>query len=180
MTATGANLLLIGLRASGKSTLGRLIAARLARPFIDLDDRTAARLGEPSPAAALGRHGEPAFRAAEFAALRETLSGGGQVVALGGGTPTAPGAADMLECERAAGRAVIVYLHAAPDVLRARLAATDVASRPSLTGRGTLEEIEALYAGRDGLYRRLADVVIDTSARTADQLCADLASRVSP
>lgn len=180
MTATGANLLLIGLRASGKSTLGRLVAARLSRPFIDLDDRTAARLGEPSPAAALGRYGEPAFRAAESAALRETLLGSGRVVALGGGTPTAPGAAEMLERERAAGRAVIVYLHAAPDVLRARLAATDVASRPSLTGRGTLEEIEALYAGRDGLYRRLADAVIDTSARTADQLCADLASRVSP
>lgn len=178
MTATGANLLLIGLRASGKSTLGRLVAARLSRPFIDLDDRTAARLGEPSPAAALGRYGEPAFRAAESAALRETLLGSGRVVALGGGTPTAPGAAEMLERERAAGRAVIVYLHAAPDVLRARLAATDVASRPSLTGRGTLEEIEALYAGRDGLYRRLADAVIEVEFAPSDAIAERMSSLI--
>jgi shikimate kinase len=164
MNAPAANLVLIGLRASGKSTLGRLVAARLGRPFIDLDDLTAARLGGSSPADALTRRGEPAFRAAEAAALRETLARPGLVVALGGGTPTAPGASELLQQERAARRAVIIYLHVAPEILRSRLAATDLAARPSLTGRGTLDEIGTLYSRRDALYRALADTLIEAGS----------------
>lgn len=178
MNSTGAHLVLIGLRASGKSTVGRLVAERLGRGFIDLDDLTAARLGENSPADALNRRGEPAFRAAEVASLRDTLARSALVVALGGGTPTAPGAAEILQQERAARRAAIIYLHAAPEVLRCRLAATDVAARPSLTGRGTLAEIETLYAQRDPLYRATADVVIESDSAPPEELAARIAALV--
>lgn len=169
------NLILIGLRGSGKTTVGGLLAARLGRPFIDLDDLVAKALGSESPGQAWRARGEAAFRSAEVAALRESLHIPGQVLSLGGGTPTAPGAAELLQAERASGRARIVYLAAGPEVLRQRLAQTDLASRPSLTGTGVLDEIAAVHATRDGLYRTLADAVIDTAGRDAGAIAADLA-----
>lgn len=174
MIAAAANIVLMGLRGSGKSTIGRLLGATLGREFVDLDDRTAAMIGAATPAKALAEGGEPAFREAEFRALGEVLASAGRVVALGGGTPTAPGATSLLERERDAGRAVIVYLRASPDELRGRLAATDTRSRPSLTGLGTLNEIEAIHAARDPLYQRLASRVEEVGGRSANEIAAEL------
>lgn len=160
---THPSLVLIGLRGSGKSTLGRLAAQRLGRAFIDLDDRTAARLGHASVANAWAAAGEPAFRAAEVEALPEALRTSNLVLALGGGTPTAPGAEALLRDAQSRGEIVIVYLRCTPAELRARLLAAGGpgANRPSLTGRDPLDEIEEVYARRDGLYRGLAGRVIE-------------------
>lgn len=147
-------LILIGLRGSGKSTAGRHAAERLGWAFIDLDDETPRELGCATAAEALRTHGEPAFRGAERAALARQLPLDRTVLALGGGTPTAPGCARMLfdqPCPR-------VYLRCTAGTLRSRLAATDVSTRPSLTGRDPLDEIETLLAARDDLYRSLGDV----------------------
>lgn len=160
-------LALIGLRASGKSTVGALVAASVGRPFIDLDQRTLSLLGAPTVAHAWRDAGEHAFRAAEARALADALRLGSAVLALGGGTPTAPGAADALRAARARNAARVIYLHAEPEALRARLAASP-GDRPSLTGKGTLEEIYDLSAARDPLYRSLADLVLDASRPAQD------------
>lgn len=175
-------LVLLGLRGSGKSTIGRAAAlsGSPAVPFVDLDDFVAQRAGVESIAALWARDGEPSFRRQEAAALREALApatGTPAILALGGGTPTAPGAIDTLTNARGAHSLVLVYLHAAPEVLRSRLARTDLSRRPALlpgaaragaAGAGEagdpLAEIGAVYAARDPLYRRLADHVIDADA----------------
>ncbi|HEV8550899.1 MAG TPA: bifunctional shikimate kinase/3-dehydroquinate synthase, partial [Polyangiaceae bacterium] len=81
-------LLLSGFMATGKSTVGRLLAERTGRPFVDLDARLAARLGSTIPEY-FARAGEASFRAEEQAELRRVLAGPGDapapVVALGGG-----------------------------------------------------------------------------------------------
>lgn len=159
-------IVLMGLRASGKSTVGRLLAARLGRRFIDLDDLTAARLGEQCAGDALARHGEPAFRAAEVEALRGVLRGGDAVLALGGGTPTARGAAWILREQREAGRVFIVHLRADAATLRARLDA-DPTPRPSLTGRGAAAEVDDLLRRREPIYRDLADAVVEAGGQGA-------------
>ena len=152
----------MGLRAAGKSTVARAVAARTGAPAIDLDDRTLRALGYPTIADAWRASGEPAFRAAECAALAEALAEPPCVISLGGGTPMAPGADALLRDAASAGRAVMVYLHAPPAVLRARLREGDP-SRPALTGAGMLDEIDAVYAQRDPIYRALAADIVDAA-----------------
>lgn len=152
---------MIGLRCSGKSTVGALVAQHLARPFIDLDDATAVELGQPTPALALTHLGFDAFRAGELHALVKTLANAGQVIALGGGTPTHPDSLDILIHQRNARRLAIVYLRAQPQTLKHRLAQTDTRTRPPLLGQDPVEEVVAIFAQRDTLYRQLAHRVIE-------------------
>ena len=165
LSRTPRNILLIGLRGSGKSTIGPEIAARLGRQFIDLDPVTLWRLGAASVAEAWREHGEAAFRAAEAAALRDALENPERVIAAGGGTPTAPGAAELIQERRDGGLTFVVYLREMPGILRERLAeAGGVADRPSLTGGDPLDEIEEVYTQRDALYRSLASQVVEGAA----------------
>lgn len=166
------NLILIGLRGSGKTTAGQRAAGLLRRGFVDLDDRTPRLLNAPTVADAWNTHGEPAFRQAEVRSLRETLAQADQIIALGGGTPTAPGAPDLIRAEQAAGRARVIYLWAPAATLRERLAATDLSKRPSLTGADPLAEIERVLATRDEAYRSLADIVLATDGHTIDEVAS--------
>ena len=167
--------LLIGLRGSGKSTLGKLLAARLITDFVDLDVVTAGLLRVPSAADAIRALGLPAFRDAEVRALQMPRAAAAGVLALGGGTPTAHGAIPALSTLRAKG-ARVVYLRGTPDTLRARLSATDLATRPSLTGASVLDEIDRLFAERDPLYRSLADNVIAIDRRSIEESLEDIAA----
>jgi shikimate kinase len=164
------NLVLMGLRGSGKTTIGRLAAVRLGWLFVDLDEAVAASMGEPTVAAAWKSKGEPAFRRAEAQALKDILKNDRQVIALGGGTPTAPGAADLLRTHRQAARLQVVYLAAGADALRSRLAGTDLSARPSLTGADPLVEISAVLQLRDPVYRELAGTVVWTEGRTVQDV----------
>lgn len=170
------NLLLIGLRGSGKSTLGRALALRQSRGFIDLDDVTPGVAGCASVAELWRQRGEAGFREAELRALTQTLaSRRGDVIALGGGAPTAPGAADLLRREVAAGRARIVYLRCSAEELAARLRALSGgpgADRPSLTGADPIDEIPAVLAQRDDLYRSLATRTLESAHSLAEALAA--------
>lgn len=172
---------LMGLRGSGKSTLGRALAERLGRRFVDLDDRTLARCAahEGATIAEVFRDiGEPAFRKAETAALREALGERDIVLALGGGTPIAPGAADDLREAQRRGEVWVCYLRCRPETLRRRLreAGGAGADRPSLTGADPLDEIDEVHMRRDPLYRELADATLEED-QTVEDLLRALQSR---
>ena len=154
---SSAHLVLIGLRAAGKSTVGAALAARCGLPFVDLDEHTRRRLGCTTIREAFERAGEIAFRQAESEALAAALGAPASVLALGGGTPTAPGAADRLAEARRDGRAFVIFLDLPVEVLAARLRRQE-GDRPSLTGRGVVEEIGELAAARRPLYAALADL----------------------
>jgi shikimate kinase len=151
------HLVLMGLRASGKTTLGRATAHALGASFIDLDDRTKALLGAANVREAFATAGEACFREAEARALAEVLAQPAQVIALGGGTPTAPGAAALLSAARSAGRVFVVFLDPPLDVLATRLR-TEEGDRPSLTGLGVVEEIGVVAQARRPLYAALTDL----------------------
>ncbi len=167
-------LILIGLRGSGKSSIARLLAQRLHRTVADLDDRVAAMLKVEHAGDAISKYGEPAFRRSELGALEVALKEPGIVLALGGGTPTAPGVEEMLNGARRQGAAKVVYLRATEATLRTRLAGAANTHRPSLTGQGVLDEIGVLLNLRDTLYKTLADVVVRVDGmsieRAADEI----------
>ncbi len=178
-------VILMGLRASGKSTLGAMLAAERKRLFIDLDDVTAATLREAhnlpagtTIAELFASLGEAAFRRAEAAALRGVLEAGESalVVALGGGTPTAPGAAEMLVQARDQGMATLLYLRWKPETLAARLGYGDQPNRPALVGSDPASEVPAVFAQRDPLYRELASSVIELNGMDTEQALAALNS----
>jgi shikimate kinase len=161
------NIVLIGLRGSGKSTIGRSLAVRLGREFVDLDALTPIEMREPDVTTAFAHQGEAAFRRAERHCLARALNARGQVIALGGGTPTAPGVAELIAQARTRGEVATVYLRASAPTLRDRLKAADNSHRPSLTGRDLLEEVDELLAKRDPLYLRLADQIVELESLPA-------------
>ena len=151
------HLVLMGLRACGKSTLARTIGDRLNVPAHDLDPMVLARMRAQTVREAWERDGEPAFRAAETETLREAIEQDAPtVLALGGGTPTAPGAADVLRDAVRDGSIALVYLRLLPEALRERMHADDP-DRPALTEGDALHEIAQIFAARDPLYREIAE-----------------------
>ena len=154
---------LTGFMASGKSTVGPLVADALGHRFVDLDWLVEARAGQ-SVEALFAAGGEAAFRAAEAAALAETTRGDGVVVATGGGALVDPA---NLELARRAG--VVVWLRTTPDVVLARLGSA--AGRPLLAdadgfplcGDHLRGRVEGLMAARAPLYAR-ADLTVDADA----------------
>lgn len=159
------HLVLMGLRGSGKSMLGARLAARHRLRFVDLDQRTPGILGVRSVAEAWNRYGEAAFREAEVAALREVIDEDPEILALGGGTPMAPGGADLVRSLKepaGASRPRVVYLRADAATLARRLRESGVADRPSLTGTDPINEIAQVLAMRDPVYLALADAVVET------------------
>lgn len=145
------NIVLIGMPGCGKTTVGRLLAAKLGRPFIDLDAVIVQKAGRPIPAI-FAAEGEEAFRAMESAAAREYGAQHGLVIACGGGTP--------LRAENRialAGNGRVYYLQAALERLSGE-------GRPL---SGSPAAIRRLWQARHGIYESFADAVIpDTDPET--------------
>ncbi len=158
----GRGLVLIGYRGTGKSTVGRLLAERSGRRFLDADREIEARSGR-SIASIFAERGEAAFRDREERTLAELVAEApGAILATGGGTV-------LREANRRRLRdfGFVAWLTAEPAELARRLAAdrSGLADRPALTGAGTLDEIARVLADRTPLYRGLADAVIPTDGR---------------
>lgn len=159
-------LSLIGPRASGKTSVGRLVAERLGWRFVDADEALEGRLGR-SIGSLFAEEGEPVFRDEEERTLRELTREPPFVLATGGGAVLRP---ENREALRRFG--FVVWLRADPKVLAERLGA-DPGNRPSLTGLGLVEEVESVLKARGPLYRDLADEEIDTLGRPPSEV-ADL------
>lgn len=196
------NIILMGYRGSGKTSIGKKIASQTWKDFIDTDVEIVKRFNHRTIADIWATDGEPAFRAVEIQVTREVLQRDDHVIALGGGTVMQDGLADAI---KAAPDAIRIYLACKPAVLAQRIAddASSSASRPSLTqstvttapgnkplddncpageadgsniGGGSLAEITAILNQRDPVYRDLADVTFDVSYLEIDAAVAYLTS----
>lgn len=148
-------LFLIGYRGSGKTTAGRLVAARLGCPFIDADEKLDRDSGRPIREI-FATEGEPKFRDMESAVLAEVCAGPECLVSTGGGVVLREANRELMSRH-----GFIVWLSADADTLWERIQsdATTADRRPALAGGG-LAEVEALLADRAPLYRACADVEI--------------------
>lgn len=147
-------IVLVGLPGAGKTTVGRLAAARLGWPFVDLDEAIAADAGM-TVAEIFAAEGEPGFRARERDATRRLAGQGGVVVAPGGGWVENPGCMALLRPP-----ASIIHLRVGLDAALARVAG-DPTIRPLLAGPDPRAALEALRVRREPYYER-ADWVVDT------------------
>lgn len=153
-------LALIGMRATGKTTLGKALATHLRSAFVDTDAQFIAvhgPIGEYVEA-----NGWPAFRREEARIVAASLQPG-QVVATGGGAIENPATCAVL-----AERAGVVWLRADAALLEQRLA--NDKDRPSLTGAPITAEVAEILRQRDPLYQQCADYILDANIATAAQV----------
>lgn len=162
---------LIGLSGAGKSTVGRLLAARLGWPLCDTDALTAQAAG-CSVAHIFAEQGEARFRDMESAALQAALASNPCVIATGGGI--------VLRAENRAllrEHALVVWLDAPTGALVARLREHNE-PRPLLANDDPATRLEALRAARAPLYAEIADVCIETNGQPAEVICEQALSMI--
>ena len=167
-------LSLIGYRATGKTTLARLVAERLGWDWIDADTEIELRAGK-SISRIFAEDGEPAFRDIEAAVIGEFCRRDRLVLAAGGGAPLRP---DNRRAMRARGK--VVWLVARPETILARMAADAAtpARRPALTDRPALEEIIQLLDSREPIYRETADLIVDTEGGLPAEIAEEIIERL--
>jgi shikimate kinase len=155
------NIALIGFMAVGKSAIGRTLARKLRRRFVDLD-RVIERAEGSKVREIFERKGETYFRQLEKQALTAVLEANNQVIATGGGVIL-----DDQNIQILREKALLIGLSAEADVLLAR--AGDGSKRPLLQGSDRREKIADLLRQRASRYAQ-AHVTIDTSNLTVDQV----------
>jgi shikimate kinase len=160
----GDNVILVGFMGAGKSSVGRLLARRMGRCFVETDDMITAREGRSIPEI-FAERGEAYFRALEEETVRLLALKSGDVIATGGGLFCREGRPEAL---RALG--TVVWLAGDLDVLHER--ARRMGERPMLAGR-TRDDVAALYRAREAYYRQ-ADLTVDTTDRNTDQVVAQV------
>jgi shikimate kinase len=146
------NLFLVGLPGAGKSTLGRQLARRLHKRFVDADAELEHRLGVSIPTI-FEIEGESGFRDREEATLAELTQLTDIVLSTGGGAVLRPNNRVRLK-----ENGTVIYLHAEPSVLWERVRHSR--NRPLLQTAEPRTRLATLYAERDALYREVADHIV--------------------
>jgi len=147
-------IFLIGMMGCGKSTIGRLLAAKLSCPFIDLDEDIAAFEGRSIPDI-FSAVGDAGFRLCETAALRRACSLSPRVIATGGGIVTRE---ENIALMRENG--LVIWLNRPIEQI---LLTVRQDTRPNLAGDKE-ERMRTLFAQREALYRKAAHAEFDNSA----------------
>jgi shikimate kinase len=161
------SIVLIGYRGSGKTSVGQKLADRLWQDLVDTDALVVQRAGA-SIREIFERQGEAAFRDLESEIVRETMMLQDVVISLGGG-------AVLREQNRAAIAASghkVIYLKCDAAELHKRIHADQNTAemRPSLTKLGgTLEEVEAVLAEREPVYRSVMTAELDVTNLTVEE-----------
>jgi shikimate kinase len=152
------NIILIGYRCAGKTVVGKRLADRLGMRFVDTDDLIESKEGQISDI--VKSRGWDYFRAIEKRIVEEISQEDNLVIALGGGAVLDPD--NLVNLER---NGFIIWLKADRDVLRKRMNGDSrtFASRPTLTGKGTIEELEEMMSFRNPFYDKAAKIQFDTS-----------------
>jgi transcriptional antiterminator NusG len=166
------NIVLIGFKGVGKTTVGQTLARRLERPFLDLDKALeksfASRSGQRLSFREIFKTiGPEAFRLLEAEVAAELLSSGRKVVALGGGTPLISDALRKLISEQ-----WVLYLAADRDRLYARIMAGGLPA--FFDADDPQRSFEALWAEREPVYRSLATLTVEVTDRTPEEIAEEV------
>jgi shikimate kinase len=157
------NVALFGFMGVGKSAVGQLLAEELGLGFVDLDEEIVKRAGRDIPSI-FREDGEAAFREMEKAVTRDVSALDRQIIACGGGTVL-----DSHNLERLKNSSIMILLTADPETILERIEAQGE-TRPLLAAEDRLERIRRLLTSRHPRYIIAADIVVDTSGKTPEQV----------
>ena len=164
--AVAMNIVLIGYRCSGKTSVGKLLAGELGRQFVDLDAILEHHAGTSIQSLVADR-GWEFFRKLEHDLVAEVCRRDGLVIAPGGGAVIHQENVSLLR-----ENGFVVWLKGEARILRARMLKEEHAGkvRPSLIGSNPLAEIDEVLALRTPLYQQAADLVVDTTDLSAEEV----------
>jgi shikimate kinase len=154
-------VVLVGFMGAGKTTVGRLLAAKLGLPFADSDEVVERQAGRPIPRI-FADDGEAAFRELEHQAIAGLLDGPDAVLALGGGAASHPGTRSLLAA------VPVVYLRVGYAEAMSRVGGDK--GRPMLAR----PDVPALFARRQALYAAVATLTVDTDRRLPEEIVLDV------
>ena len=160
------NIVLIGFMGTGKSSAGKILAKRLGRSCVDIDQRI-----EESQKRKISdifeKEGEPYFRSVEKEMVRQVCEAGNLVITTGGGVVM-----DAENIEMLKKNGFLVGLLATPETISQRV--KDSGRRPLLKGPDLMADIRRLLTVRQPFYAK-ADVTFHTDGKTASQVASDIA-----
>ncbi|MGB9698901.1 MAG: shikimate kinase [Thermodesulfobacteriota bacterium] len=158
------NLVLIGYRAAGKTTVGKILSRLTGFPFVDTDELIEKQEGH-SIKEIVSQKGWKGFREIEKKVIAQVSSQHTLIIAVGGGAIL-----DEENVRNLKKNGFLIWLKAPLPVLSERLARDEKSftQRPSLTGKGTFDEFAEIFKDREPIYARVAGLEIDTSSGDAE------------
>ena len=164
------NIVLIGFRGTGKSTVGRLLAKRLERDFIDSDKYIEDSTGKTIKSI-FEEDGEEGFRQIEADTIAELSKADNKVISAGGGVVLREENVNNLK-----DNGFLILLEATPEIIHNRIAQdkNTTQQRPSLTDKEPLDEIKHLIEQREHAYKNAADYTINTSYVSCEDIVNEI------
>ena len=164
------NIVLIGYRCSGKTEVGKILAEKLEKDFLDTDELLEGNAG-CSIETIISKDGWDHFREIEKNMIKEVSRKDNLIIATGGGVVM-----DERNIKNLKRNGWIVWLNAKREVLKKRMDKEEKLGkiRPSLTGEDPLEEIKQVLDFRIPLYEKAAAFVVDTSILTSREVAASI------
>lgn len=165
------SIALIGFMGTGKTAVGKVLAKRLKREFVELDSLIAHKAGKPI-SEIFQQDGEIAFRELEIEVAKEVSQRKKVIIACGGGLVL-----NQINIDRLRRESIIVYLTASPKVILKRIS-SDGEKRPLLEVANPALTIRELLQFRKPFYQRAANITINTSRLNVDSVAEQIIDQV--
>jgi shikimate kinase len=168
------NIVLIGYRGTGKTSVGMALSKRLGKTFCDTDDYIERKVKRPI-SDMVAQEGWSFFRARENEAIREVSQFEDCVIAAGGGAVL-----DAENVENLKENGVVILLEATTQTIleRMRFDKKTEQQRPSLTGKDPYKEIEEVLEFRRPIYQMAMDFSVDTTSKSIEQVLDEIIERL--
>ncbi len=169
------NIILIGFRGTGKSTVGKLLSKRLEMDFVDSDKSVESSTGKTIKRI-FDEDGEDGFRKIEASIIEELCKMDNQIIATGGGAVLRDDNTRNLR-----NNGFLILLEATPEIIHGRITQDEKTAqqRPSLTDKKPFEEIKHMMEQREDAYKNAADYTINTSHVPCEDIVDEIVTEVN-